>query len=92
MAGRNCPTCGAPPSVQRRKIAGTRDISQWQYVAYMNPVDGVDCPSCRFCFRVEGLDVDGDGMLLSDDVEFLYVPQFCPRCGKPIPDEIKECA
>lgn len=86
MAGKNCPTCGASPSAQKRRIIGVRDISQWEYVANMNPVDGVECPSCHFCFRVEGLDVDSDGMLLSDDTEFECVPVFCPMCGEKLGD------
>lgn len=92
MKGKNCPTCGASPSVQKHKIRGTRDISAWEYVANLNPVDGVECPSCHFCFIVEEFETDGDGMILSDDVMFPIVPDYCPRCGKPIPDEIKECA
>lgn len=92
MKGKNCPTCGASPSVQKRKIIGTRDISTWGYVTDLNPADGVECPSCRFCFVVEEFETDGEGMILSDDVMFPVVPDFCPRCGESIPDEIKECA
>ena len=48
----------------------------------MHPSDGVECPSCRYCFRVVGLDVDEEDMLVSDDVEFECTPHFCPRCGQ----------
>lgn len=92
MQGKNCPTCGASPGVQKRKIRGTRDISTWGYVADLNPVDGVECPSCRFCFVVEEFDTDEGGMILSDDVMFACIPNYCPRCGQPIPDKIKGCA
>lgn len=80
---RRCPTCGAVPSVQRRKIVGIRDIAVMDYVSNLNPVDGVECPSCHYCFRVSGLDVDELGMLESD-VEFECAPKFCPRCGTEV--------
>lgn len=65
--------------------------SAWGHVADLNPVDGVECPSCRFLFVVEEFETDEDGMII-DDVMLPYVPNVCPRCGRPIPYEIKECA
>lgn len=78
--GMCCPTCGATPSSQRKKIVGVRDISVGDYVSNLNPVDGVECPSCGYCFRVSGLDVD-DGGMLESDMEYECAPRFCPRCG-----------
>lgn len=73
----SCPVCGASRCHQKRHPVAKNEMRK--PVSSLNPVDGVECPSCGLCFQVVELDVE-DGMLVSDSV-FEFVPTYCPMCG-----------
>ena len=86
--GKNyCPRCGANPTYQRWKPRSKPvDISVYEHIDSFNPSDAIMCQNCGMGFQVSRLEMD-ENFVVDWSVQYDFVPNYCPQCGKPFPRE-----